>query len=273
MTAPVGMIDVGALVPDGIEPVEAFRCWTLSDGKLMSLNGGGADVSWTPGEPLVAKCNASAKQYRWSIERGGMTYEQADGHAKYHNVSRAATSRLLAMSGRYVGSEPQMPAPPKVELPTGYGFCVETETHTAPHEGCTCGIYAATDTNGVPGSGNVYGKVKLWGKVVPGEKGYRAEYGYPSEFRVAPGLENDPALLAFGVPITVDTTLYGAALTPTTAAFRSLAQQQAKACSNYAHLSNYTPATRTQMHWMTKVAIAMNLGACALNVAAGMHLL
>jgi hypothetical protein len=187
-----------SVIPDSIEPVEAFRCWTLVGGQLKSLNGGGVDTVWTPGEPLVAKCNVAVERYRWSVERGGMTYEQAQDHGLRHN-NRCQASRIYSY----------MASPPKVELPVGYGFVAEAETHEAPHENCICGIYAASTESTVPASGNVYGKVKLWGKVVPGERGYRAEIAYPSEFRVSSKLASHPALLAFGVPIIIDNDLRG----------------------------------------------------------------
>ena len=101
-------------VPDGIEPISAFRLWIAeADGKLHSLNDRGA---WEPGEWTVAQC---------PIER-----------------------------------------------------------HQAPHEGCSCGLYAAKERNYalhlarrfLPGAAaTVVGRVELAGKVIEHDHGYRAE--------------------------------------------------------------------------------------------------
>lgn len=192
-----------AIIPDSIEPVEAFRCWTLRDDGLRSLNGGGVGETWTPGEPLAAKCNANhGQQFEWRIVRSGKSREAAEQALAEHRHMYAGS--MYSFGGHIQGFWPSVPA---VEPPAGYGFEIAVVRHEAPDEDCTCGIYAAIDDKGVPDSGNVYGKVKLWGKVVPGEKGYRAQYAYPTEFRVAPKFVDHPALLAFGVPIIADEKL------------------------------------------------------------------
>jgi hypothetical protein len=81
--------------------------------------------------------------------------------------------------------------------------------HVAPHEGCTCGIYATSAENRLP-LGHIFGKVKLWGKIIPGDP-IRAQYGYPVEFRVPASLADAPGLKAFGVPIIVDARASAAA--------------------------------------------------------------
>jgi hypothetical protein len=193
-----------AVIPDSIEPVEAFRCWTLRDGKLRSLNGGGKGETWKPGEHLEATCNAEVGQHKWTVVRRGMSYQDAMTHTERRNQSTRDSLSSVSFSGLGVHRAYWIPAPPKLELPLGYGFECVCESHSAPDKDCTCGIYAAMTEKGVPQGGNVYGKVKLWGKIVPGEKGYRAQFAYPSEFRVSSNLAEHPELLAFGVPIVVD---------------------------------------------------------------------
>lgn len=221
--AVVAPIDVGALVPDGIEPVEALRCWSLGNSNLCSMNG----HRWTPGEPLVAGCTRE-QGYRWSIVRGGASREMAEAWVSYR------PSRV--------------PKVPTVEPPSGYGFQLDPFRHGAPHEACTCGIYAASDWKIVEPyemhGQTVRGRVKMWGKIIPGDNGYRAEYAYPSEFIVPASLANDPTLAAFGVPITIDETV---------AAVGS------------------APRRRRDINW-TRVAIGANVGACALNLSlVGLH--
>lgn len=191
------MIDVDAIVPDGIEPVEADRCWNLVNGKLCSLNG----TPWTPGEPHAAECKSGHGRHSWNVVRHGVPREAAESMVASHNAhlySIAYGSTIYTMPSFH-------PAVPSVELPDGYGFALETVTHDAPDPGCSCGIYAAETADQLPG-GQVYGKVKLWGSVIPGERGYRAQYAYPSEFRVHPSLANNRTLKAFGVPIIVADT-------------------------------------------------------------------
>jgi hypothetical protein len=58
--------------------------------------------------------------------------------------------------------------------------------HYAPHDGCTCGIYATKSpelTDWCPG---VYGEVYLWGTVVEHDFGWRAQYAYPKRFVLSP---------------------------------------------------------------------------------------
>ena len=61
-----------------------------------------------------------------------------------------------------------------------------------PHEGCTCGLYAASSAEhlrvaGVPLAGptcSVIGTVAMWGRVIEHQMGYRSELGYPDRIRL-----------------------------------------------------------------------------------------
>jgi hypothetical protein len=67
--------------------------------------------------------------------------------------------------------------------------------HIAPHERCSCGIYAAKSpgpaTSYVHGHGGageplfrVMGTVSLWGTVIESELGYRASHAYPARLYI-----------------------------------------------------------------------------------------
>lgn len=248
ITASPDLIDVNALAPDGIEPVEAMRAWNFENGKLLSLNG----EEWTPGKPLEARCGGMTKEYRWKIVRGGITREQAQEHVRVANQMQTAFMYPRGPATMYMA---RVPAPYTADLPDGYGYELETITHDAPHENCTCGIYAATTKNQLP-QGVVYGKVKLWGKVIPGEKGVRAQYAYPSEFQVPPELKDHPALKAYGVPIIVDDTT-PAANDPSTFQWTPGSQWI---------VQPPTSQKRRLPAWWVYTAVTVNLAACALNL-------
>ena len=61
-------------------------------------------------------------------------------------------------------------------------------THEAPHENCTCGVYAAKSVGHLRTYGymqyGIYGEVWLWGTVVEHEAGWRAQNAYPKNFVV-----------------------------------------------------------------------------------------
>lgn len=190
------MLDVPMVVPDSIEVVESYRTWNLDNGRLVSHNG----VVWTPGEALHAECKGSQLGYEWTLVRYGTSLADAKERTDLYNQSQSHFHSFYTTTPTFYA--PRLRAP-NVEPPDGYGYSLTPVAHEVPHEQCTCGIYSGTTLDICP-AGIVSGKVKLWGKVVPGEQGYRAEHAYPSEFIVQAGLAEDPALLAFGIPITVD---------------------------------------------------------------------
>jgi hypothetical protein len=134
-------------VPDGIDPITAFRAWRVdSDLRLHSPN---VETEWVPGEWLVAKC-----------ERTG---------------------------------------------------------HTAPSEGCSCGVYAAKDiqivlrlaavvpllANRLHDGVAVIGRVWLAGKVIEHDDGYRAQCARVSQILPVSGSRQQAEDVAtrFGVPL------------------------------------------------------------------------
>lgn len=261
------------IVPDSIEPVEAFRCWNLVDGKLVSITNGEV---WKPGESLTARCvDGPGVGYRWTFARNGsglnvMTREEAyeRAHPQVDVTAFGGTSSQY-LRGAFGYGDPRIPNPPSVEPPDGYGFALERISHDCPHEHCVCGIYAVDDFDRVPASGTVYGKVKLWGKIIPGEKGYRAEYAYPSEFWVPPEMEPDDALLAFDVPIVVKDDLPKQGKRPTV----SLSFTGAN-WNTYANTVGWDFTSASQPNWAKRVmygAAAINLGCAAVNLLVGFH--
>src|SRR6201987_2616048 len=85
-----------------------------------------------------------------------------------------------------------------------------------PHRKCTCGIYAAKNSEHLRqigyANGGVCGEVYLWGIVVEHKLGWRAQFAYPKSlglplsllpFTLAELNARLPALIAFGIDIFV----------------------------------------------------------------------
>jgi hypothetical protein len=129
-----------AQVPDGIEPITAYRLWQVApDGNLRSLFG---ELTWLPGAWMAAHCDRSG--------------------------------------------------------------------HSAPHEGCTCGLYATRGLDDVLALAGtietadaVVGRVELSGKVIEHDHGYRAELARVTEILPIEGQRAriGPVIRRYGVPI------------------------------------------------------------------------
>lgn len=221
------------VVPDSIEPVEEWRTWKFDGSTLLSHNA----TEWKPGEAHKAVCRNGQRQ-EWTIVRGGWSRETAVKRARSQNDHARAMNQFNWGGGAMIAAGNWL-SEPSVEPPDGYGYDLQTVTHDAPNATCSCGIYAGHTPADCP-SGDILGKVKLWGTVVPGTKGSRAEFAYPSELHVPAKLADHPALLAYGVPIVALTEKQEAALP--------------------------TGFPRSRMPWGLKAAVAVNLGAGALNM-------
>jgi len=85
------------------------------------------------------------------------------------------------------------------------------DSHTAPQENCTCGIYAIKTLHRFRSAGyeryGIYGEVYLWGTIVEHELGYRAQFAYPKTFVLQPGAM--PFTLAEIWPRLQALTLFG----------------------------------------------------------------
>lgn len=102
-----------------------------------------------------------------------------------------------------------------------FGDAPSAQPHTAPEEGCRCGLYGMKTLDlllgipapvrgavgGRPGEGArgplgrgrpglVLGRIEVWGKVIVATKGYRAQLARVTELYVAPGQERLVAELA-----------------------------------------------------------------------------
>ncbi len=84
------------------------------------------------------------------------------------------------------------------------------DSHDAPQENCTCGIYAAKTLHHF-GAGyeqyGIHGEVYLWGAVVEHERGWRAQLAYPKNLFLSP--DALPFTLAEIWPRLQALTLYG----------------------------------------------------------------
>ena len=70
------------------------------------------------------------------------------------------------------------------------GEAVPLDGHEPPHDGCSCGVYAAKNFAHLRNIGyaeyGVHGEVYLWGTVVEHVLGYRAQYAYPKSIVLPP---------------------------------------------------------------------------------------
>ena len=132
------------IIPDGIEPVVAFRSWYLGDaGTLLSMN----HTAWPVRQTMEAKCERQGKAISGFTMMSG----------------RSGTTMLIDFS--------------EVDNLNDDG-----EQHT-PGESCSCGIYAAKRIDLAmsyfSGPQCVIGEVYMWGKIIEGTEGWRSQYAYP----------------------------------------------------------------------------------------------
>jgi hypothetical protein len=143
------------IVPDAIEPIVGWRYWNLNYAWRLESLINGRDTPWRPGVRKEANC---------------------------------CDELLSALRA-------SLPPETVAELELKPEDADLFREHVAPHESCSCGIYAAKDLDTlrtVSGPGLIVGEVYLWGKVIPGELGYRAQYAYPKSLRlVSKGVPDD----------------------------------------------------------------------------------
>jgi len=180
------------LVPDSIEPIEGWKMLNLGpDGTLVSPN---YDMTWYPASPVCALCKTDSYIQRWVLVDGPVPLE----------TPGQAPSYVVAAGGMtfYQAPSPVTVPLPLVVPPPGKHWELHSfkNEHTAPGEGCSCGIYVARNIVTTAGYGTVLVKVKGWGNVHEHSGGWRVEYAYPSEIYVNT-MEEALALEAYGVPI------------------------------------------------------------------------
>lgn len=155
------------LVPDSIEPIIAVRAWKIVESSDLFVR---------------ALIEGEVPDYAEIIRAYRKGEGQLDLRSAFHQDIVWHGGRLEAR-------------------------CSSEKAHTAPAEGCTCGIYALADTNrlidgfGFGEGAHVLGVVALSGKVIPGSSGWRAQRA-----KVI-GLFNDPTMpikliaAKIGVPV------------------------------------------------------------------------
>jgi hypothetical protein len=78
-------------------------------------------------------------------------------------------------------------------LYSGVTVTTEDQSHAAPVEGCTCGVYAGINLEHLGNDTDylhrgIHGEVSLWGRVFVHTLGWRAQYAYPKFFVVPPNM-------------------------------------------------------------------------------------
>jgi hypothetical protein len=133
------------IVPDAIEPIVGWRCWSLNDaGQLESLLEG--TDPWLPNQRQEAKC----------------------------------LSPLFSMPGEtsdteYAGLDPAL----------GDADFLKEHQAPLESCSCGIYAARDLETLRISlSSGPIIGEVYLWGKIIPGENGYRAQYAYPKSLRL-----------------------------------------------------------------------------------------
>jgi hypothetical protein len=140
------------VIPDGIEPVVGYRCWTLQGGFLKPTN---SDFLWQPGDN-EAICYADQEEFKKSVGRN------VNGEFKIveqgtHGLIPEATCNC----GFWMLKTPQnlldrMIAPKRDVM----SFAVMASAYFGQYEPRQY----------------VLGQVRGWGRVLPGENGWRTEF-------------------------------------------------------------------------------------------------
>jgi hypothetical protein len=175
-------------VPDGIEPISGYRCWSYSVSPVgvsllplrQFLSGPSASSAWAGAESqwVAAHCSAD-----WSI------------------WPPSPSEILRAILTNEYGEEGVVPK--------------SSPSHAVPKEDCSCGFYAMRDLDrdlvdmsrfGLLADRtqvHVLGRVLLAGKVIEHARGYRAERARIAELIPVKGTEGTVASLAaaLGLPL------------------------------------------------------------------------
>ena len=133
------------VIPDYIEPLVAYRAWSVSpSGALSALH---HSAIWPERKPMEATCKDVGPDMPLKVFANQAPDGLACGHA--------------------------------------YRAAMRPPVYTVPHKGCVCGIYAHKDGTGSyiktaqATANRAWGEVYIWGKVLDHEHGYRAQFAYP----------------------------------------------------------------------------------------------
>jgi hypothetical protein len=196
-------------VPDGIEPIVAWRSWGIDHvtAGVPRLRAVAQSTIWEPRQALHAQCLAGGHmECSWELVRVGSRPNIAEPELTNTTMPLPPSAITITyLSTTYsTTSQPPWPRKPATEPPPGYEWALgePREVATAPVEACSCGIYARRKNDGGIPRGNVRGEVYLWGKVITATDGYRAEFAYPKAFiSWSPGVQIAELCRAYGVPV------------------------------------------------------------------------
>ena len=142
------------IVPDAIEPIVGWRCWSLNDHWRLESLFKGRESPWVPVPKEANCCDEFLARLRASwppetIAELGLKPKDADLLREHQAPHESCWCGIYAAN----------------DLKT---------------------------LRLISGPGPVVGEVYLWGKVIPGEFGYRAQYAYPKSLRlVTKGVPDD----------------------------------------------------------------------------------
>lgn len=222
------------MIPDGITPVSAWRCWNWNGTRLTSLNGWSG---WEPQKAAHATCGATTLQPAHHMSLSYLrAFEDPNRYGAPMNMSgsvsmmqqpgvpRRLSDRAKYDAIRFSQRRPAHASPSHAEfLPSVYDedkgehFIPFGQSSrillskpieqtkdipvSVPAGSCSCGIYAGTSLKSIEHyahQSQIIGRVALWGRTIVADQGYRAEFAYPQAFYTAGKIAG---LEAYGVPI------------------------------------------------------------------------
>jgi hypothetical protein len=208
------------IVPDSIEPIVGWKGLQQDRGMLRSAFNSSI---WELGKPFRATCLVP-RSWRavWRplsfLEQdlpedflgdarghGALGFAGATGAVGPYFAPVAVTTSAMMISLSDV-PDPEPPPAPAIELPHPYHWCRVIETdppHTAPHAGCSCGIYVAASRDEASHYGHgIAVEVFGWGRVIEHSGGWRCQFAYPKKIYV-PESEYDERLQDYGVEVEI----------------------------------------------------------------------
>lgn len=180
-------------VPDGIEPIRAYRGWKVEEWRgMVRLKSFTQDVDWPVDGPVTATCRADRS---WMPILHMMRAWQT-----VTTTNTTNTGEVVAVT------DPE-------DDPLLH--------RKAPSPQCVCGVWGVADPWKIKPYDHewasekaIVGVVELWGKVIVGTSGWRAEYARPVEIVSAPKFSHrtrrtrrkvatleDRVADAYGIPI------------------------------------------------------------------------
>jgi hypothetical protein len=176
-------------IPDGIEPVIAWKALKYENGMLYSPS---YELAWPIKQRAEASCG-NAHDYGWEPKP---SHEANTPEETGYNFTAFHTTTVYTVVPSYYGQASTQPQP-RVELPDGLEWSWEAKPHIVAGDNCSCGIYAVDSAEAcLPYAKDkcVICTIAMWGHVVPGSLGARAQYAYPQSIEFAMGLNSQELL-------------------------------------------------------------------------------